>query len=82
MSYIEGVAREQQVLFPEVLDEYVAAENPHVRVVSVHPGGVMTDMGHKAKAAGFEIPADDSERPPPLPSRESPGRRTALTEAW
>jgi transposase len=28
MGYIEGVDREQQVLFPEVLDEYVTAENP------------------------------------------------------
>jgi NAD(P)-dependent dehydrogenase (short-subunit alcohol dehydrogenase family) len=43
------------------LFEYVLAENPHVHAVSVHPGGVMTDMGHKAKDAGFEIPQDDSE---------------------
>jgi hypothetical protein len=28
MADIEGVDREQQVLFPEVLDEYVTAENP------------------------------------------------------
>lgn len=27
-GYIEGVDREQQVIFPEVLDEYVTAENP------------------------------------------------------
>jgi transposase len=28
MGYIEGVNRGQQVLFPEVLDDYVGAENP------------------------------------------------------
>jgi transposase len=28
MGYIEGSDRDQQVLFPEVLDEYVTAENP------------------------------------------------------
>lgn len=28
MGYIEGSDRDQQVLFPEVLDEYVGAENP------------------------------------------------------
>lgn len=28
MGYIEGSDREQQVLFPEVLDEYVTGENP------------------------------------------------------
>jgi len=28
MPYIEGSARDQQVLFPDVLDDYVSAENP------------------------------------------------------
>lgn len=28
MSFIEGVGRDQQQLFPDVLDDYVAAENP------------------------------------------------------
>ena len=28
MGYIEGSDRDQPVLFPEVLDEYIAAENP------------------------------------------------------
>ena len=28
MSYIEGSSREQQVLFPDVLDDYVGADNP------------------------------------------------------
>ncbi len=34
MGYIEGVDRDQQVLFPEVLDDYVGAENP-VRFIDV-----------------------------------------------
>lgn len=34
MGYIEGVGREQQILFPESLDEYVTAENP-VRVIDL-----------------------------------------------
>lgn len=50
------------------LFEFVLAENPHVHVVSVHPGGVMTDMGHKAKAAGIEIPGDDSMYHPSPPA--------------
>ena len=28
MGYIEGIAREQLILFPESLDEYIAADNP------------------------------------------------------
>ena len=32
MDYIEGTHRDQTVLFPESLDEYVAGENP-VRVI-------------------------------------------------
>jgi transposase len=32
MDYIEGTHRDQTVLFPEFLDEYVAGENP-VRVI-------------------------------------------------
>lgn len=28
MGYIEGCDRDQQVLFPEVLDEYITADNP------------------------------------------------------
>jgi NAD(P)-dependent dehydrogenase (short-subunit alcohol dehydrogenase family) len=43
------------------LFEYVAAENPNIHVVSVHPGGVMTRMGEKAKEAGFNIPLDDGK---------------------
>ena len=28
MSYIEGIARHQLILFPESLDEYISADNP------------------------------------------------------
>ncbi|CAA9371318.1 MAG: hypothetical protein AVDCRST_MAG89-4631, partial [uncultured Gemmatimonadetes bacterium] len=28
MAYKEGVGRDQQVLFPDALDDYVAADNP------------------------------------------------------
>jgi len=34
MSFIDGIDRQQQVLFPEALDEYVTAENP-VRFLDV-----------------------------------------------
>ena len=36
MPYIEGSARDQQVLFPDVLDDYVDAENV-VRFLGVCP---------------------------------------------
>ena len=28
MGYIEGIAREQLILFPESLDDYIALDNP------------------------------------------------------
>ncbi len=44
MSFIEGLGREQQVMFPEVLDDYVAEENPvrfiDVFVESLNVGGL------------------------------------------
>lgn len=39
MDYVSGVDREQQVLFPEVLDEYVGAEN-QVRVIDAFVGSL------------------------------------------
>lgn len=45
MGYIEGVDRQQQVLFPESLDEYVAADNP-VRVIDAFVGSLdMVELG-------------------------------------
>lgn len=54
MGYKTGVDREQQVLFPQTLDEYVAADNP-VRVIDAFVGGL--DMSN----LGFEraVPADE-----------------------
>lgn len=40
------------------LMEYVQAENEHIRVVSVHPGVIKSDMNVKSKVT---LPADDSE---------------------
>ena len=45
MGYIEGMDRQQQVLFPEALDEYVAPENP-VRVIDAFVRGLdMAELG-------------------------------------
>ena len=41
--------------------DYIAAGNPHVRTVTVHPGVMDTFMGKKAKEAGLVLPIDDSE---------------------
>lgn len=41
--------------------ESVATEYPDVRVVSVHPGAVGTDMGKKAEAGGLKLPEDDGK---------------------
>ncbi len=46
--------------------EYVAAENPQVRVMNVHPGAMDTAMGAKGVESGVDIPMDDSELAPPL----------------
>src|SRR6266540_110233 len=60
MSYIEGVACEQQVLFPEVLDEYVTAENP-VRFIDAFVASLdLTALGfERATAAAIGRPAYD-----------------------
>jgi transposase len=47
MGYREGVGRDQQVLFPETLDEYVTEDNP-VRFINAFVDGL--DMS----ALGFE----------------------------
>ena len=45
MSYIEGESREQRVLFPEVLDDYISEENL-VRFIDVFVDGLeMEDLG-------------------------------------
>ena len=45
MSYIEGESREQRVLFPEVLDDYISEENL-VRFIDMFVDGLeMEDLG-------------------------------------
>ncbi len=44
------------------LAECFAAENPHVRVVSVHPGLVHTDMASELESHGIKFPYDDRGR--------------------
>ena len=43
------------------LFEYMAAENPEVRVMNVHPGVMDTAMGLKGQEGGIVLPWDDSE---------------------
>ena len=45
MSYVEGHSREQRVLFPEILDDYISADNV-VRFIDVFVDGLkMEEMG-------------------------------------
>lgn len=41
--------------------EVVAAENPSIRVLNVHPGVVQTAMGNKSLDAGAPFPIDDGK---------------------
>ena len=43
------------------LADCFASENPSVRVMTVHPGALKTDMNAKAVAAGLELPYDDGK---------------------
>ena len=43
------------------LMEYVGMENPNVRVISIHPGVLKSDMSDKAVEAGLIFPYDNSE---------------------
>jgi NAD(P)-dependent dehydrogenase (short-subunit alcohol dehydrogenase family) len=40
--------------------EAVAAEEPGIRVMQIHPGVIATDMGNKSIEAGLVLPLDDS----------------------
>jgi hypothetical protein len=44
-GFVEGVDRGQSTLFPAVLDDYVAEDNP-VRAVDVFVDGLDLDPGH------------------------------------
>jgi hypothetical protein len=39
MSYIEGASREQRILFPEALDEYVTEDNA-IRFIDAYVDGL------------------------------------------
>jgi NAD(P)-dependent dehydrogenase (short-subunit alcohol dehydrogenase family) len=43
------------------LMEYVAFENPSIRLMFVHPGVIDTEMNKKSTAAGLVLPYDDGE---------------------
>lgn len=59
MGYIQGVDRNQIVLLPEALDDYVGTEN-EVRVIDVFIDGLdMAGMGFKAEAAREGRPGYD-----------------------
>ena len=50
MSYIEGESREQRVLFPEVLDDYISEDNV-VRFIDVFVDGLeMEELGFNRSA--------------------------------
>ena len=54
MGYKSGVDRDQQILFPETLDEYVAADNP-VRVIDAFVAGLdMEKLGFVHSVPGDE----------------------------
>lgn len=63
MGYKEGVARDQQVLFPETVDEYVAEDNP-VRFIDAFVAGL--DLF----ALGFERAAPAREGRPGYDPRD------------
>ena len=50
MSYIEGESREQRILFPEVLDDYISEDNV-VRFIDTYVDGVeMGELGFRQSA--------------------------------
>lgn len=50
MSYIEGASREQRILFPEALDEYIGEDNG-VRFIDAYVDGLaMEELGFKQTA--------------------------------
>ena len=59
MGYIQGADRNQIVLFPEVLDDYVEEDN-EARVIDAFIDGLdIAEMGFKAEAAREGRPGYD-----------------------
>jgi transposase len=63
MGYVEGTNREQVVLFPAVMDDYVSAENP-VRFMEAFVNGL--ELG----ALGFHKAAPEERGRPPYDPRD------------
>jgi len=57
MSYIEGESRDQVLLSPEVIDEYITEENPVLFIDAFVEGLDLEELGFgKAKAAATGRP--------------------------
>ena len=63
MSYIEGESREQRVLFPEVLDDYISEENL-VRFIDAFVDGLAMEE------LGFDRTAPKETGRPPYDPRD------------
>ena len=59
MSYVEGASREQRVLFPEVLDDYISEDNL-VRFIDAFVDGL------EMEELGFEAHSTQGDRAPAL----------------
>lgn len=59
MAYIKGVSREQMLLLPECVEEYVSAENPARLIDAFVESLDMGVLGFKAKAAAEGRPGYD-----------------------
>lgn len=61
MGYIKGVSRDQQVLFPVSLDEYISEDNP-VRAIGAFVESLpMVEIGFEREAAGTGRPGYDPQ---------------------
>ena len=66
MSYINGMNRDQVLLFPEVLDDYIADNNP-VRVIDVY----VDSLDLEALGFKYALPKELDVHPPILPTCSS-----------
>jgi transposase len=63
MSYVEGESREQRILFPEVLDDYISEENV-VRFIDAFVDGL------EMEELGFDRTAPKETGRPPYDPRD------------
>ena len=58
MGFVEGVGRDQMVMFPESLDEYIAEDNP-VRFVDAFVGSLdLGALGHSGRCSEDSCPTN------------------------